>query len=50
MYFIRSYNENPKGHRGSVNAMHKINAFPNLFFTAGEFGEIKIWDNDNFEL
>ncbi|KAL4451036.1 hypothetical protein ABPG74_021358 [Tetrahymena malaccensis] len=50
MYYIRNHDENPKGHRGSVNVMHKINQIPNIFFTAGEFGEIKVWDSENFEL
>ncbi|KAL4490870.1 hypothetical protein ABPG72_008606 [Tetrahymena utriculariae] len=50
MYYIRNHDENPKGHRGSVNVMHKINQIPNIFFTAGEFGEIKVWDSEKFEL
>lgn len=50
MYYIRNHDENPRGHRGSVNVMHKINHLPNLFFTAGEFGEIKVWDSEKFEM
>lgn len=50
MYIIRNHDENKQGHHGSINVMHIIKEIGNIFFTAGEFGEIKVWDGENFEL